>query len=164
MLKINKIFNWYCAYFQFLRIKAYSRKIGILQFSWQLHKQSAKNWTWPTIFKPWTEKSKSKVSVISRAILKPVYRFGIPNSQVLIFGVTFCHCLLLQCHKSNVLSYSEWKIAKIFWGFAPGPHWRRLTAPPRLPSCTTIFLLVMLVEKQTPQKIAAYNTESALCN
>ena len=26
-------------------------------------------------------------------------------------------------HESNVLSYSECKIATIFWGFASEPHW-----------------------------------------
>ena len=55
-------------------------------------------------------------------------------------------------HESNVLSYSECKIAKIFWGFALGPHWRWLTVPPRLPSCTTVFLLATLMEKLGPPK------------
>ena len=56
-------------------------------------------------------------------------------SKVLISGVTFHHCWLLQSHKSNVLSYSECKIAKILWGFAPELHWGGLTATPlpRLP-------------------------------
>ena len=38
------------------------------------------------------------------------------------------------------------------WSFAPGPHWEGLPASPRLPSCTTVFLLTMLVEKPAPQK------------
>ena len=89
----------------------------------------------------------------SRAILKLVYWFGVPNSNpqtlksVEISGVSFHHCSLLQNHKSDVFSYSESKIVKVFQGFAPGPHWGGLTGPPRLPSCTTVFLLVMLFEK-----------------
>ena len=66
------------------------------------------------------------------------------------------HALVPQCALS-VLSYSECKIAKIIRGFAPGPHWRGLTAPPpppRLPWCTTVFLLATLVEKPAnPQKL-----------
>ena len=54
--------------------------------------------------------------------------------KVLISGVSFRHHSLSQSHESEVLSYSGFKIAKIFQGFAPRPHWRRLTAPPpRLP-------------------------------
>ena len=35
--------------------------------------------------------------------------------------------LLLQSHESDVLSYSDCKIAKIFWGFVHGPCWWGLT-------------------------------------
>ena len=50
------------------------------------------------------------------------------------------------------------QIGKIVWGFVPGPHWGELTAPTRLPSCTTVFLLATLVEKPAPKKIAGYDT------
>ena len=55
-----------------------------------------------------------------------------------------------------VLSYSKCKIAKIFWGFASGPHWGGLTSHPsfRLPSCTTVFLLARLVGKPAPPLLA----------
>ena len=38
------------------------------------------------------------------------------------------HALVPQCALS-VLSYSEYKIAKIFWDFTPGPHWGGLQHP-----------------------------------
>ena len=56
------------------------------------------------------------------------------------------HALDPQCALS-VLSYSECKIAKIFWGFAPRPHWGGLTAPPPLPKIP-----------QHPPIIAGYGT------
>ena len=53
-------------------------------------------------------------------------------------------------------AYSECKIAKIFRGFVPVPHWGGLTPTPppflRLPSCTTVFLLATLIGKLTPPK------------
>ena len=91
---------------------------------------------------------------------RPIW-FGIPNttpklSKVLISGLSFRHRSLSQSHKSDVLSYSECKIVTIFWSFAPGTHWEGLPAPPspppRLPSCTTVFLLATLVKKPAPPK------------
>ena len=58
------------------------------------------------------------------------------------------HALAPQCDLS-VLSYSKYKIAKMFQGFSPGYHWGGLTAPHRPASCTTGFVLAMLVEKRT---------------
>ena len=55
------------------------------------------------------------------------------RSKVLISGVSFRQRSLLQSQESDVLSYSECKIAKNFQGFAPGPHWGGLTAPPQTP-------------------------------
>ena len=43
------------------------------------------------------------------------------------------HALVLQSHDSNVLSYSECKIAKIFWGFAPGSQGGLKAYPPPPP-------------------------------
>ena len=98
-------------------------------------------------------------SAVSKAILKLVYQFGISNSdpklsKVLISGVSFCHCSLSQSHESNVLSYSECKIAEKFSGLCPlTPLGRAYSTPsPRLPSCTTVFLLAMLLEKPAPPK------------
>ena len=72
-----------------------------------------------------------KDNAVSRAILKPVYWFGIPNSDPQnLKSVKInlsknrqmtVHGLVPQCTLS-VLSYSECKIAKIFQGFAPGSH------------------------------------------
>ena len=63
------------------------------------------------------------LNTVSRAILNTVYRFRIPNSdpklsKVLISGVSFRHHSSSQGHESDVLSYSECKLAKIFQGFA----------------------------------------------
>ena len=67
------------------------------------------------------------------------------------------HALVPQRALSlSVLSYSECKIGKIFQGFTPGPHWRGLSAPPpppRLPSCTVVFLLGTL---QHPKKLLVW--------
>ena len=41
-------------------------------------------------------------------------------------------------HESIVLSYSECKIAKMFYGFAPGPHWEWLTVP-KTPQLHIVF-------------------------
>ena len=99
------------------------------------------------------------ISAVSRAILKPAYWFGIPNSDlqtlksVKINSARYrrmtIHALVPQC-ALFVLSYSECKIVKIFQGFIPGPQWGGLTAPPKLPSCTTVFLFAMLIEKPAP--------------
>ena len=55
------------------------------------------------------------------------------RSKVLISGVSFRQRSLSQSQESDVLSYSERKIAKNFQGFAPGPHWEGLTAPAQTP-------------------------------
>ena len=49
------------------------------------------------------------------------------------------NALVPQCSVS-VLSYSECKIAKIFWGFAPGPHWGGFTVAPNTPQTPKKFL------------------------
>ena len=77
-----------------------------------------------------------KDNAVSRAILQPVYWFGIPNSDPQnLKSVKInlsknrqmtVHGLVPQCALS-VLSFSECKIAKIFQGFAPGSH----QAPPK---------------------------------
>ena len=85
------------------------------------------------------EKSCRKyASAVSRAILKPVYRFGIPNSnsqmlKSVVSGVSFRQRSLSQSQQSDVLSYSERKNSQNVQGFAPGPHRGGLTAPPQTP-------------------------------
>ena len=49
------------------------------------------------------------------------------------------HALVPRCALS-VLSYSEWKIAKIFLGFATVPHWGGVTGHPQT-SQLQVFLL-----------------------
>ena len=84
-------------------------------------------------------------------------KFRPPN--VLVSGTSFHHCSLSQSYESDVLSYSECEIAKIFQGFAPGPHWGGITPPPPpppppldLPSCATVFLLAKR-KTGTPKKL-----------
>ena len=77
-------------------------------------------------------------SAVSRAILKQYTPLGSQTptpkrSKVLISGVSFRKRSLSQSQKSDVLSYSEPKIAKNFQGFATGPHWGGLRALPQTP-------------------------------
>ena len=74
------------------------------------------------------------------------------HSKVLISAVSFPQHSLSQSQESNVLSYSEYKIAKNFQGFAPVPHWGGLTALPQFPSCMMVFLLNTLIKKPAPPK------------
>ena len=81
-------------------------------------------------------------------------------SKVLISGVTFCQCSLLQSQESNVLSYSECKIAKNFQGFAPGPLWGGLTVLPQTPRLHNGFSPCYTHWKNWhPQKIAGNATD-----
>ena len=80
----------------------------------------------------------NRSSAVSRAILKPVYRFGIPNSNTQTLKSVDFWCKLSSTFpvaepRERCLSYSERKIAKNFQGFATGPHWGGLTAPPQTP-------------------------------
>ena len=74
------------------------------------------------------------------------------------------HTLVLQCGLS-VLSYSECKIAKMFWDFAPGPHWGGLTAPPDSPAAQRFYSLLCLLNWHPPpppkkKKVVGYGTDS----
>ena len=60
-------------------------------------------------------------------------------SKVLISGVSFCQCSLLQSQESDVLNYSECKIDKNFQGFAPGPYWGELPVTPQTPHLHNSF-------------------------
>ena len=71
-------------------------------------------------------------SAVSRAILKPVYQFGMPNTDPILPGFCFCHCSLSQSHKSNALSYSGWKIAKNFPGLCPWTPLGRAYSTPQM--------------------------------
>ena len=71
---------------------------------------------------------------ISRAILKLVYWCGIPSS-----GLQFCKRVKINSSKNTQMTVQEpreqsfgleCKIAKIFQGFAPEPHWGQFAMPP----------------------------------
>ena len=71
--------------------------------------------------------------------------------------------MIVQSHESDVLSYSECKIAKSFWGFCPGLHWEGLTAsplPPPLdsPAPQQFFSSLRSSKNRHSQKIAGYGT------
>ena len=84
-----------------------------------------------------------------------------PNAQVLISGISFCQCSLLQSQESDVLIYSEHKIAKNFQSFAPGP-WtplgRAYSAAPDSPAAQQFFSLLHLSKNWNSPKIAGYDT------
>ena len=85
-----------CACSQSLRIKAYIRKRGILQFCCQLCKQSAKYWTWLTIFKPCSHKSKLGVLfTINLNLATPCMIQKISwNEQMVIGHILDLYCIL----------------------------------------------------------------------
>ena len=104
-------------------------------------------------------------STVSRAILKLVYQFGISNSDPPTLKSVKINSsknkqMTVQSHKSNVLSYSEYKITKIFWSFAPGTYWGGLTAPPvpDYPAAHWFFGSLCSSKNRHPQKIAGYAT------
>ena len=66
-------------------------------------------------------------------------------------------CSLLQSDDSHVLSYSECKIAKMFRGFAPGPHWGGLIAAPGPQAAQWFFVFR---KTGSPKKIAGYGTDT----
>ena len=74
--------------------------------------------------------------------------------KVLISGVSFCQHSLSQSQESDVLSYSECKIAKNFQGFVLGPHWGGLTVLPQTPQLYNSFSPCYTRWKtSTPQKL-----------
>ena len=79
-------------------------------------------------------------------------------SKVLISGVSFHHRSLSQSHERDVLSYSECKIANIFWGFASKRHWGGLTVTPDSPAAQRFFSLLHSSKNRYTQNIAGYGT------
>ena len=76
------------------------------------------------------------------------------HSKVSISGVSFCQRSLSQSQESDVLSYSECKIAKNFQGITPGPHWGGLTVPAQAPRPHKGFSSCYTCQKtNTPQKL-----------
>ena len=73
--------------------------------------------------------------------------------KVLNSSVSFHQHSLSQSQESDILSYSECKIAKNFQGFTPGCHWGGVTAPPQTSQMhNSFFSFAMLIEKQAPPK------------
>ena len=61
------------------------------------------------------------------------------RSKVLISGISFRQRSLSQSQESDVLSYSERKIAKTFQGFVPGSYWGGFAEPPQTPRLHNSF-------------------------
>ena len=109
-------------------------------------------------------------SAVSRAILKPVYGFGIPNSNPQTLKsvkinssknrqLTF-QTLVPQCVEPQEGCFELLRIQnrQNFSGaLLLDPTGEGSSTPSRLPSCTTVFLTT-LVEKPAPPKIAGYGT------
>ena len=102
-----------------------------------------------------------KISAVSRAILKPVYQFGIPNSDPPNYQINLSknrkltlHTLVPQCvePQEGCFELLRMQNSQNFLGLC---SW----TPLRLLSCKTVFL-AMLVKKTVPPKIAGYGTEN----
>ena len=79
-----------------------------------------------------------------------------PNAQVLISGISFRQCSLLQSQESDVLIYSEHKIAKNFCPWTP--LGRAYSAAPDSPAAQQFFSLLRLSKNWNSPKIAGYDT------
>ena len=81
------------------------------------------------------------------------------RSKVLISGVSLHQCSLSQSQESDVLSYSERKIAKKFPGFHPWtPLGRAYSTAPDSPAAQGFFFSLHSTKNWQPQKIAGYGT------
>ena len=102
-------------------------------------------------------------SAVSRAILKPVYRFGIPNSnpQTLVsVKINSSKNRQMTVYEHNVplvplsvLSYSEYKIVQIFRGFAPGPLGKGLQRLPDSSAARRSFSSQLSSKNRHPKKL-----------
>ena len=86
------------------------------------------------------------------------------NVRLVLYLFNVKHCLSLfivtDSHENNVLSTTECQIAKIFRGFAPGPHWGGLTAPFQDPPAAMRFFSSLHSSKnRPPQKTSGYGNE-----
>ena len=94
------------------------------------------------------------LSVVSRAILKAVYRFGIPNSdpqtlKSVDFWRKFSSPFVFAEPREQCFELFRMQNSRNFPRLRP---WTPLGCnAPRLPNCTTVFLS-SLVEKLSPQK------------
>ena len=99
------------------------------------------------------------VSAVSRAILNPAYRLGIPNSvpqtlkRVDVWSKLSSPFVVAE-PRERCFEQLRMQNSQNFPGLCP---WA-----PCLPRCTTVFLLATLVEKPVPLKTAGYNTEWTL--
>ena len=104
-------------------------------------------------------------SAVSRAILKSVYRFSIPNSDPKTLKSVKIHLKIdkwpFMHYLSTSLSYLECKIAKSFWGFAPGPQWEGLQCPPDTPAAQQFFFSLCLSKNWHLKKILRHCCSNA---
>ena len=101
---------------------------------------------------------KNSSNAVSRAILKPVYRFGIPNSNPQTLKSVDLWCKLSSTFfvakpRERCFELFRTENRQKFSRFSPlDPTEEGLERLPRLPSCSTVFLLATLLEKPAPPK------------
>ena len=72
-------------------------------------------------------------SAVSRAILKPVYRFGIPNSDPQTLKnvkINSSKNRQMTCREQCFEQFRMQNSHNFFWGFTPGPNSRVYSTPP----------------------------------
>ena len=98
------------------------------------------------------------VSAVSRAILKPVYQFGIPNSnphtlKSADFWCKFSSTFLVAEPRERCFELFRTQNSQKNSRVSPlDPTGEGLQHRPRLPGCTSVFLLATLVEKPATPK------------
>ena len=96
-------------------------------------------------------------SAVTRAILKPVYRFRIPNAnpqtlKSVDFWCKLSSMFLVAELREQCFELFRTQNIQQFPRFHPWTPLGRAYSCPRLPSCTAVFLLATLVEKLAPPK------------
>ena len=117
----------------------------------------------------WTLQIKQvyKVSAISRTILKPVYQFGIPNSNPQMLKSVDFWCKLLSTFlvaepRQQCFELFKTQNSQTFPGFHPWtPLGRACSATPDSPTAQPFFSLLCSSKNWHDQKIAGYSTEGS---
>ena len=119
------------------------------------------------IRKPWFSDDfwGNRSSAVSRDILKPVYRFGIPNSNTqtlksVDFWCKLSSTLLVAEPRERCFELFRTQNSQKFPGFR---HWtplgRAYSAAPDSPAAQRFFSSLRSLRNRHPQKIVGYGTE-----
>ena len=107
----------------------------------------------------------TRSSAISRAILKPVYQFGIPNSNLqtlksVDFWCKLSSTLLVAEPREQCFELFRKQNNQKFPGFHPWtPLGRAYSTAPDSPAAQRFFSSLCLSKNRHPKKIAGYGTE-----